>query len=69
MSHIKANFSLWSGLLCVSPKVLTDVDVINLFEYLNMQHLALAQLIGKKEKILGARKDCELRNNCVHIKK
>ena len=33
MNHIKANFSLWSGLLCVSPKVLTDVDVINLFEY------------------------------------
>ena len=33
MNHIKANFSLWSGLLCVSQKVLTDVDVINLFEY------------------------------------
>jgi hypothetical protein len=33
MSHIKAHFSLWSGSLCVSQKVLTDVDVINLFEY------------------------------------
>jgi hypothetical protein len=33
MSHIKANFSLWSSLLRVSLKVLTDVDVIYLFEY------------------------------------
>jgi hypothetical protein len=30
---MKDNFSLWSGLFCVSPKDLTNVDEINLFEF------------------------------------